>query len=186
MAKSVVALMNTLGEAENAFRDLIGSCACDSMDISVVTQDPQGEMTGTKRDLEGTAAGALKGAGAGAAVGGIAGLLAGAAALAIPGLGPLIAAGPIAAALAGAGLGGVTGGIIGGLSAVGIPEDEAHAYAEGVRRGGTLIMVVTRTDDMADCAERVMRRHGAVDIGQRTVEWKREGWSGRVSSEAML
>jgi uncharacterized protein (TIGR02271 family) len=115
-------------------------------------------------------------------VGGILGLVAGAAALTIPGVG-FIAAGPIAAALAGAGIGAAAGGAIGALMKLGVPEHEAHYYAEGVRRGGTLITVHARTDDMADCAAQVMKRHGAADIEERAEQWKEQGWSGKLMTE---
>src|SRR6186713_259974 len=100
------------------------------------------------RDLDGKddraeAAGA--GAGVGAAVGGTAGLLAGLGLLAIPGVGPVVAAGWLVATAAGAAAGGLTGGIIGALTQAGVSEEDAHVYAEGVRRGGTL--VTARVDD---------------------------------------
>jgi uncharacterized protein (TIGR02271 family) len=97
--------------------------------------------------------------------------------LAIPGIGPIIAAGPIAATLAGAGVGAVAGGLIGGLTNLGVPEEHAHYYAEGVRRGGVLVTVATEDARAADAAG-IMRRHGAVDIEKRAAEWKESGWSG--------
>jgi hypothetical protein len=111
-------------------------------DISVVIP----ERDRTTKDLaheintkapEGTAAGA----GAGAAVGGVLGWLVGIGALTIPGIGPLIAAGPIVAALAGAGAVGATGGLVGGLIGAGIPEIEAKRYAGRIREGGYLVSV---------------------------------------------
>jgi hypothetical protein len=85
--------------------------------------------------------GAVTGAGAGAAVGGVLGWLVGIGALAIPGIGPLVAAGPIVAALAGAGAAGATGGLVGGLIGAGIPEVEAKRYAGRIREGAYLISV---------------------------------------------
>jgi uncharacterized protein (TIGR02271 family) len=120
----------------------------------------------------------MKGAGAGAALGGAAGLLVGLAALPIPGIGPIIAAGPIAAALAGAGVGAVAGGGIGALTNMGIPEHEAHTLAEGIRRGGTLVTVSADDDDMADKAVEIMRDHGAIDIDERSRQWRTSGWTG--------
>jgi TusA-related sulfurtransferase len=93
--------------------------------------------------------GAAAGAGTGAAVGGVLGWLVGIGALAIPGVGPLVAAGPIVAALAGAGAGGATGGLVGGLIGAGIPEVEAKRYAGRVREGGYLISV--HCDDSTWC-----------------------------------
>jgi uncharacterized protein (TIGR02271 family) len=182
--------MDTPAEAESVVRDLTQSCGCERSDIGLMARGPQSEATGatgaTSADSSSgsaMASGALKGAGTGAAVGGVLGLVAGAAALTIPGLGPLIAAGPIAAALGGAGIGAAAGGLIGALSNLGVPEEEAHYYAEGVKRGGTLVTLHARSDDVADCAAEVMRRHGAVDIDQRAAEWKEQGWSGRWGEE---
>jgi uncharacterized protein (TIGR02271 family) len=186
MAKTVVGLMNTSREAESVVQDLVASCGCDRADIGLMARGTQGEATGggtTGDNHSEVASGALKGAGTGAAVGGVLGLVAGAASLAIPGIGPIIAAGPLAAALAGAGIGAVAGGAIGALTNLGVPEDEAHYYAEGVRRGGTLITVHARTDQAADCAAGVMRQHGAADIEERAQEWKKGGWGGRLSSD---
>jgi hypothetical protein len=187
MAKTVVGLMDTSRAANDVVQELTNNCRCDRSDISLVARGSQGEFTGgagaTGDVKDEKTSGALKGAGAGAALGGIAGFIAGAASLAIPGIGPIIAAGPIASALAGAGLGAVAGGLIGGLTRLGVPEDEAHYYAEGVKRGGTLITVHARNDDMADCAARVMKRYGAADIEKRAMDWKKQGWGGRVSDE---
>ncbi len=185
MTKTVVGLMDTPREAESVVRDLTGECGCNRDDIGLMARGEQPEargpaMTSDEGGSE-VGSGALKGAGTGAAIGGVLGLVAGAASLAIPGVGPIIAAGPIAAALAGAGIGAVAGGLIGALSKMGVPEEEAHYYAEGVKRGGTLITLHARDDRTADCAAQVMRRHGAVDIEQRAEAWKQEGWSGRAT-----
>src|SRR5689334_20864407 len=115
--------------------------------------------------------GAAAGAGVGAAIGGVGGLLAGLAGLVIPGIGPLLAAGPIAAALGGAGVGavagGVTGGIIGALTDMGVPENEAKEYEEGVRRGGTLLTVRAEDDGAAERAAEIMSAHSATDVDRR-------------------
>jgi len=191
MAKTVVALMETPQEAENVVRDLTSTCDCDRSDIGMMARGSQQDTaevssandTSTGDDRSTVASGALKGAGTGAAVGGILGLAAGAAALTIPGIGPFIAAGPIAAALAGAGIGAAAGGAIGALVHLGVPEEEAHYYAEGVRRGGTLITVNASTDEMATCAEMVMKNHGAADIEQRAAQWKQQGWGGKLTAD---
>jgi len=186
MAKTVVGLMDSRAEADSVVQELISRCNCDQSDISVVARGEAGEYAGdaghSKHGGE-TASGAMKGAGAGAALGGIAGLIAGAASLAIPGVGPIIAAGPIASALAGAGVGALAGGLIGGLVNSGVPEDEAHYYAEGVKRGGTLITVHARSDDVAECAEQAMKKFGAADIDQRASDWKQQGWRGRFDEK---
>src|SRR4029079_9382938 len=97
--------------------------------------------------------------------------------LAIPGIGPIIAAGPIVSLLTGAGVGAVAGGLIGGLTDVGVSESDAEYYAEAVRRGGALVTV--RADDArAERAADVMRAHGAVDIERRAEQWRERGWTG--------
>jgi uncharacterized protein (TIGR02271 family) len=180
MAKTVVGLMDSFNEAENVVDDLVRN-GFDRDNIGLVAQD-EGEKYPSERAKERgggrEAEGAMKGAGAGAAIGGVAGLVMGITGLAIPGIGPIIAAGPIAATLAGAGVGAVAGGLIGGLTNLGVPEEHAHYYAEGVRRGGILVTVACEDARAADAAS-IMRRHGAVDIEKRAAEWKESGWSGR-------
>ena len=186
MAKTVVGLMQTSAEAQRVVQELQSDCGCSREDIGLMAQDREAgtrereAARGGERGGE-MASGALAGAGTGAAVGGVLGLVAGVASLSIPGLGPFIAAGPIASALAGAGIGAAAGGLIGALTSIGVPEGEAHYYAEGVRRGGTLITVRADTEQAADCAANVMRAHGAVDIDERAAQWKESGWSGRFA-----
>src|SRR5712671_6103735 len=76
--------------------------------------------------------------------------------------------------------GALAGGIVGALKARGVPEEQANFYAEGVRRGGTLITVHAKTDDLAQRAIQILKSHGAVDIDQRVSDWKRFGWNGRL------
>lgn len=109
---------------------------------------------------------AAAGAGTGAAIGATGGLLAGLAAFAIPGIGPAIGAGWLIGGLAGAAAGGVAGGVIGALTGEGIEERDAHVYAEGIRRGGT--MVIARVDDSElDPAVAILNQHGRAEIGSR-------------------
>ncbi len=121
--------------------------------------------------------GAGTGASLGTILGGGAGLLAGIGALAIPGVGPVIAAGWLVATLTGAGVGAAAGGLLGSLTGAGVPESDAHVYAEGVRRGGTIVTV--RADDArATEVEAIMSRHGPVDIQQRAASYRAGGdWS---------
>jgi hypothetical protein len=122
---------------------------------------------------EGTATGVT----AGGVVGGTLGLLAGIGALAIPGVGPLIAAGPIMATLAGVGVGGAVGGLVGALVGMGIPEYEAKRYEGAVKGGGTLLSVHCDTSEQIDAAKRALKETGASDIsssGEATGD-KREG-----------
>jgi hypothetical protein len=108
--------------------------------------------------------GIATGAGTGAAVGGVLGWLIGIGALTIPGVGPLVAAGPIVAALAGAGAAGATGGLVGGLIGAGIPEVEAKRYAGRIREGGYLLSVHCDDRDWARRAEEVLEATGGRDV----------------------
>ena len=133
-------------------------------DISVLFP----ENAGTKdfAHEKGTKApeGAAAGAGTGAAIGGSLGWLAGIGALAIPGLGPFIAAGPIMAALAGAGVGGAVGGFTGALIGMGIPEYEAKRYEGRIKNGGTLLSVHSDNSEWTKRAKEILERTGAQDI----------------------
>jgi hypothetical protein len=183
MAKTVAGLMDNIDDARNAVRELVQS-GIDRNDIGFMANQRHAiPSTAGLNESEGShaASGALAGAGSGAAVGGIAGFALALAPLAIPGIGPILAAGPIAAALAGAGLGAVAGGVM-GLARLGLPEEQAHYLAEGVRRGGIVVTVAADTDILADVAVAVMKRHGAVDIDQRATEWKKQGWKGRFEA----
>lgn len=119
----------------------------------------------------------LDGAGGGALLGGGLGLLVSLTALAIPGLGPFIAAGPFVATITGAGLGAFGGGLVGLSVGLGVDEAEAEYYAEGIERGGTIVSVVVPEDQIIT-VEHIMNTHGLVDIEQRTQEWKQAGWTG--------
>lgn len=99
----------------------------------------------------------------GALAGGVVGMAAGMVALLIPGIGPLIAAGPIAGAMTGLTVGAAAGGVIGLLRDYGISEDEAQFYAEGVKRGGALVTVQGVSDERAAEARRIFERHGAIE-----------------------
>ena len=124
--------------------------------------------------MDDRAEGAAAGAGIGATLGGAAGLLAGLGLLAIPGIGPVVAAGWLAATAAGAAAGGATGGIIGALSQAGIGKDDAQVYAEGVRRGGTLVTVRAADGDRAR-VEAILDRN-AVNIRDRGAAYRNSGW----------
>jgi hypothetical protein len=108
--------------------------------------------------------GAATGAGTGATIGGILGWLAGIGAIAIPGVGPFIAAGPIMAALAGAGVGGAVGGLTGALVGMGIPEYEAKRYEGRIKEGGYLISVHADNSEWTSKAKRIIEETGAEDI----------------------
>jgi len=124
---------------------------------------------------------AATGAGLGAVVGGAGGLLAGLGIMAIPGVGPVVAAGWLAAtavgAVGGAVVGGAAGGIVGALTESGVPERDAHVYAESVRRGGTL--VTAKVDDrISGEAERILRGERSVNLDERRIAYESGGWKG--------
>jgi hypothetical protein len=133
-------------------------------DISVLF--PYNEGSKDFAHQKGTKApeGAATGAGAGAVVGGTLGWLAGIGALAIPGLGPFIAAGPIMAALAGAGVGGAVGGLTGALVGMGIPEYEAKRYEGRIKGGGILLSVHCDDSAWTKKAKEILERTGAEDV----------------------
>jgi hypothetical protein len=133
-------------------------------DISVLFPDKEGTRDFAHEKGTKMPEGAAAGAGTGALLGGALGWLAGIGALAIPGVGPFIAAGPIAAALSGAAVGGTVGGIAGALIGMGIPEYEAKRYEGKIKKGGILISVHTEDSDEAKCAKEIFERAGAQDI----------------------
>jgi len=136
-------------------------------------------------DHDTAADGTAAGAGIGAVVGGLGGLLLGLGALALPGICPVIAAGPIVSTLAGAGVGAVTGGIIGALVDMGVPKESAEAYAESVRRGNALVAAQV-PDNQAGEATRIMQRQGLVDIERQAEDWRASGWKGFDANAAPL
>lgn len=179
MAKTVVGLFDNRSEARSAVQELLDG-GVRREDISVMSKELEGKnavVELVEEDGHQQVEDMAKGAGAGAAIGGLAGLVLGLSALAIPGIGPVLAAGPIAALIAGAGIGATAGGLISGLTRLGIPENEAHTYAEGVRRGGTLISVNV-PDEHASQVVATMKQHGAIEIDKRSAQWREEGWTG--------
>jgi len=140
----------------------------NSSDISVLF--PEGSGTRDFAHEKGTKApeGATAGAGTGAVVGGALGWLVGIGTLAIPGLGPFIAAGPLMAALAGVGVGGAVGGIAGALIGMGIPEYEAKRYEGHVKDGGILLSVHCDSLEWKNRAKDILERTGAKDISSTT------------------
>jgi hypothetical protein len=130
------------------------------------------------RDRDGiddSAEGAATGASIGATLGGVAGLLAGLGMIAIPGIGPVVAAGWLASTVAVAAAGGVAGGIIGALTEAGVSEQDAHVYAEGVRRGGVLLTV--RVSDAERARVDAILDRSAVNIRDRGMIYRKSGWS---------
>lgn len=177
MTKTVSALYDTYGAARSAVSAL-EAAGIPSADISIVANNSE---SWHRDDRESNAAaGAGTGAGVGAAVGGVGGLLTGLGIMAIPGVGPVVAAGWLIAtavgAATGAAVGAATGGIIGSLTEAGIPENDAHLYAEGVRRGGSLVTARV-ADERASEAQAILNRNKSVDLDARGRLYRGEGWS---------
>lgn len=179
MAKTIVGLFNTRDEARDVIEDLTNT-GFNRSDISLMARKDDEESGGSARtrtsEATETEGSTLESAGKGAAIGGAAGLALGLAAFAIPGIGPIVAAGPLATALAGLGIGAAAGGIIGALTQIGVPEEHSYYYAEGVRRGGVLV-TVSADEAQVSRVTQIMRQHGAVDVEKRAERWKETGWS---------
>lgn len=172
--RTVTGLFDDYADASAAVGEL-ETAGVRSNDISIVSNNAD------RRHGDSNAAeGAGTGAGIGAVVGGTGGLLTGLGLMAIPGVGPVVAAGWLAAtaagAAAGAVAGGAAGGIIGGLTSSGVSERDAHFYAEGVRRGGTLVTAKVE-DALAPEAEAILKRSNWVDPAERRVSYEQQGWT---------
>jgi len=173
----VAGLFESQAMAQRAIEDL-RTATVDAGRVSVIARDKErardvAEQTGAE-----VATGAATGAGLGAILGGAAGWLVGIGALAIPGIGPIVAAGPIAAALgvagttaaAGAGVGVVAGGIVGALTGWGFSESEAKAYQDGIERGDLLLAVEVPDGDDAGRVEDIFKRDGGDRVSTGTTK----------------
>jgi hypothetical protein len=147
--------------------DALRQAGFRNTDISVLLPDNEGTKDFAHEKNTKAPEGGLTGAASGAAVGGTLGWLAGIGALAIPGIGPLVAAGPIVAALGGMGAGGAIGGLAGALIGMGIPEYEAKRYEGMVKEGGILLSVHADNSDWVGRAKDILERTGAHDISSR-------------------
>lgn len=178
MMKTVVGTYDNIQTAYAIANDLIAA-GYSRNDISVVANDKEQTYSPylESERINHVDAGddVAAGAGIGAAIGGLGGLLVGLGALAIPGVGPVIAAGPLLAALTGAGVGAVTGGIVGALVDLGIPDEEAHVYSEGLRRGHVLVIAQV-PDASVNAVTNMMERPGLVDIHRQADAWRASGW----------
>ncbi|MFZ0322246.1 MAG: DUF3341 domain-containing protein [Candidatus Sulfotelmatobacter sp.] len=161
--KSVFGIHFTRGNVESAV-DALKLAGFSSSEVSVLL--PKNLETAAMATEHSTKApeGAAVGVGSGAAVGGALGWFVGVGALAIPGIGPVIAAGPLVAVLAGIGIGGALGGFAGSLVGLGIPENEARKYESELLKGGILVVVHCKTAEESNCAEQVFQSSGAQDI----------------------
>src|SRR5436853_4326523 len=166
MAKAIFCIATSEFQAESIVNELKVAGFSDN-DISVLFPDKTGTRDFAHEHHTKSPEGAATGAGTGAVIGGALGWLAGIGTLAIPGVGPLIAAGPIMAALSGAAVGGTVGGVTGALIGMGIPEFEAKQYEGKVKGGNVLIAVHAENSDETDRAKKIFEAEGAKDITSR-------------------
>ncbi|MBZ9761175.1 hypothetical protein LB553_09835 [Mesorhizobium sp. CA8] len=172
--QTITALFDDYDDAADAVGEL-ESMGVPTSDLSIVANNADGRLSPAAED-------AASGAGIGAVVGGAGGLATGLGAMAIPGVGPIVAAGWLAAtaagAAAGAVLGGAAGGIIGSLTdGADVSERDAHVYAEGIRRGGALVTARVE-DDLAPQAQAILHGSRSVDVAERRNEYEADGWTG--------
>src|SRR5258707_3513331 len=163
MKRSALCLVDTEDQAATIVENLRSAGFSDN-DISVLFPDKGSTREFAHKKETKMPEGTAVGAGAGGAVGGTIGLLAGIGALAIPGLGPFIAAGPIMAALSGGAIGAGVGGLTGALVGLGIPEYEAKRYEGKVKEGGILISVHSESNDETSRAKDIFKEEGTHDI----------------------
>ncbi|MGH7116708.1 MAG: general stress protein [Stellaceae bacterium] len=177
MTQTITALYDTYDAAVSAV-DALEASGIPHSDISIVSNNVDRRYDQDRPSN--AAADAGTGAGIGAAVGGVGGLLTGLGLMAIPGVGPVVAAGWLVAtavgAIGGAVVGGAAGGLVGSLTGAGVPERDANFYAEGVRRGGTL--VTARVDDArAPRTREILRSQKWVDPDVRGAAYREGGWT---------
>ncbi|MDR9776870.1 general stress protein [Rhizobium hidalgonense] len=173
--RTVTGLFDDYTDASSAVSAL-EAAGVPSNDISIVSNNADHRHGEHSNAGEGAGAGA----GIGAVVGGAGGLLTGLGLMAIPGVGPVVAAGWLAAtaagAAAGAVAGGATGGIIGAMTSSGVSDEDANVYAEGVRRGGSLVTAKVE-DALVPEAEAILKRSSWVDPAARRAAYTKEGWT---------
>jgi hypothetical protein len=180
MTVTISRLYDNYSDAQRAVSSL-ETAGVPHSDLSIVANNSDNWYnSGGKidRDRDGTddrAEGAATGAGVGAGLGGAAGLLAGLGLLAIPGLGPVVAAGWLASTALGATAGAATGGVVGALTQAGVSEEEAPLYAEGVRRGGTLVSARVPEADRA--RYEAILNQSSVNLTDRRTAWQKAGWN---------
>ncbi len=169
MTRTVSKLYDSYSQAQRAV-EALEQAGFSSSEVSLISRYRDDNT------LADDASGTTTGATAGAVVGGGAGLLAALGVIAIPGIGPLVAAGVLATTLVGAAGGSVVGGLIGALTDYGVSEEDAHVYSEAVRRGSSLVTVRT-DDDRSAKADAILNAHTPVDVGQRRQAYMKSGWS---------
>ena len=199
-SRAITALFDDYEAAAKAV-DRVEAEGIPHADISIVASNadarhserlaatPEASSPGTTVKPAGAAeSDAADGAGAGATVGtvlgGGAGLLAALGLIAIPGIGPVVAAGWLVATVTGAGVGAAAGGLLGALTGAGLSEADAETYAEGVRRGGTLV-TVKADEATADRVIEVLDRSGSIDMDERAQDWRAQGWTGGTAGQGV-
>lgn len=175
---AVFGIYKTAQSAELAVDHLLSRGFSNSA-ISVLMPDDESTKAFAHEKHTKAPEGTTTGATTGGVIGGTLGLLAGIGALAIPGVGPLIAAGPIMATLAGLGVGGAVGGVVGALIGLGIPEYEAKRYEGAVKDGGTLLSVHCGTSEEIDVAKASLKETGAQDIASASESGSNDTSGGR-------
>src|ERR1700760_58106 len=184
MKRSALCLVDTEAQADGVVGKLRSAGFSDN-DISVLFPDKETTRDFAHKKETKMPEGATIGASTGGAISGTIGLLAGIGALAIPGLGPFIAAGPIIAALSGGAIGAGVGGLTGALVGLGIPEYEAKRYEGKVKEGGILISVHSENSDETSRAKNIFKEEGAHDIsstGEAHADVKAQDLSNRVAT----
>ncbi len=167
MSKAVFGIATTYAQAETIV-DSLKTAGFSNNDISVLLPDKEGTRDFAHEKNTKAPEGAATGAGTGGVVGGVLGWLVGIGSLAIPGLGPFVAAGPIMAALSGAAVGTAVGGLTGALVGLGIPEFEAKRYEGKLKQGNILISVHSENSKETDRAEQILKNGNAQDISSAT------------------
>ena len=178
MAKAVFCIADNEMQAAEIVRSL-KTAGFPANDISVLFPDKEGTRDFAHEKNTKAPEGAAAGAASGGILGGAIGWLVGIGSLAIPGLGPFIAAGPIMAALSGAAVGAATGGLAGSLIGLGVPEFEAKQYADRIQSGNILISVHTEDSNERRRAKEIFEHHNASDISSSGEETVRERAVGR-------
>lgn len=192
--KTVVGLYEDIADAQAAINELVNA-GFDRADISMIASDrwtdgegiaPTTDINGdslTTTDADQLGTDVAAGMATGGVMGGLGGVLLGLGALAIPGIGPIVAAGPIVAGLTGAGIGAAVGGLVGALVSWGVPAETADIYAESIRRGN--ILVGLKTDDSnVQRATNIMNSYAPIDVERRSQYWRDTGWMGFDGSSA--
>jgi len=174
---TVTGLFDNYDDANDAVGELV-AIGVPRDDISIVANNANGWHRGDETEAGEDAA---TGAGVGAVIGGAGGLATGLGLMAIPGVGPVVAAGWLVAtavgAVGGAVVGGAAGGIIGAMTEAGVPENDANVYAEGIRRGGTMVIAKVE-ENLVPSAEQILKQYNSVDVAGRRTEYEAGGWTG--------